>query len=315
MTEDIKLSTAELQPLAEGLAKIFVQRWDLYPQQMDNGSYICVKQPLTTNHLIAHLQGDITLGVYILNPDSQANFIVIDADDEDQFAQMVYLATSLAHQQVPTYLERSRRGGHLWFFFESAIPGIDVRAFGRGVLAAHDLTAGIELYPKQDALQDGPGSLIRLPFGVHRKDGNRYGFVHPSGRKLSPLLQEQMPLLFAPQTVSMAAFDTFKQLGQPKPPAPEFTPTEAARDTLSASIKAAISVQDFVSQYVELTSAGRGHCPFHDDRNHSFSINTEQNYWHCFAGCGGGSIIDFWMKRQGCDFKTAVGELAKLLLK
>ena len=73
-------------------------------------------------------------------------------------------------------------------------------------------------------------------------------------------------------------------------------------------------MQDFVSQYVELSHAGRGLCPFHDDQNASFSVNAERNYWHCFAGCGGGSIIDFWMKWQGCDFAEAVHELAELLL-
>lgn len=62
---------------------------------------------------------------------------------------------------------------------------------------------------KQDKLGDGPGSLIRLPFGVHRKDGNRYGFVHPSGKRIRSSVQEQIQLLSQPQTVSEAAFDEF----------------------------------------------------------------------------------------------------------
>ena len=59
---------------------------------------------------------------------------------------------------------------------------------------------------------------------------------------------------------------------------------------------------------------GAGLCPFHEDQHMSFSVNAERNYWHCFSGCGGGSIIDFWMKWQDCDFKTAVKELAVMLL-
>ena len=51
-------------------------------------------------------------------------------------------------------------------------------------------------------------------------------------------------------------------------------------------------------------------CPFHDDGHPSFSVNIEENYWHCFAGCGGGSIIDFYMKWNDCDFYTATKELA-----
>jgi DNA primase len=57
-----------------------------------------------------------------------------------------------------------------------------------------------------------------------------------------------------------------------------------------------------------------GLCPFHDDRHPNFCINEEGNYWHCFAGRGGGSVIDFWMKRQGCDFTMAVTELSEMLL-
>ncbi len=83
---------------------------------------------------------------------------------------------------------------------------------------------------------------------------------------------------------------------------------------MSERIKASVTVLDFVGQYVELSPNGRGLCPFHDDQRSSFSVNIEQNYWSCFAGCGGGSIIDFWMKWRKCDFKTAVKELAKMLL-
>jgi DNA primase len=55
-------------------------------------------------------------------------------------------------------------------------------------------------------------------------------------------------------------------------------------------------------------------CPFHNDQHPSLGVNAEKNYWYCFAGCGGGSVIDFWMKWRGCDFKTAVTELAGMVL-
>ncbi|MHA2433799.1 MAG: CHC2 zinc finger domain-containing protein, partial [Candidatus Thorarchaeota archaeon] len=43
-------------------------------------------------------------------------------------------------------------------------------------------------------------------------------------------------------------------------------------------------------------------------------VNDEGNYWHCFAGYGGGSVIDFWMNWRECDFTTAIKELAEMLL-
>jgi hypothetical protein len=33
-----------------------------------------------------------------------------------------------------------------------------------------------------------------------------------------------------------------------------------------------------------------GHCPLHDDRHASFSINFDKGAWCCFAGCGQGSL-------------------------
>ena len=86
---------------------------------------------------------------------------------------------------------------------------------------------------------------------------------------------------------------------------------------LSEQLKSSITVLEFISQYVELkpTSYGAaGLCPFHEDHHPSLSINDEENYWYCFAGCGGGSIIDYWMKCKDCDFTQAVTELAQMLL-
>jgi hypothetical protein len=315
MTKEKEISNQELAPLVDVLSETFIQRWDLYPQQIDNGSYLSIKQSLTKNHIQRHLQGEITLGVYLLDTESQARFIVIDADADDQMTEIMEMARSLEYHGLPSYLERSRRGGHLWLFFEEPILAKDARIFGKGLLKAHDMPADIELYPKQDALKDGPGSLIRLPFGVHRKDGNRYGFISPYGPPLRHNIQDQIPLFIDPKTVSESAFDEFWHIGQPTPKTPEFEATEIGGDTLSERIKRAISVKEFIGEYIELSESGRGHCPLHDDNNQSFSVNAEKNYWHCFAGCGGGSIIDFWMRMNGDDFTTSVGKLANMLIK
>ncbi len=38
-------------------------------------------------------------------------------------------------------------------------------------------------------------------------------------------------------------------------------------------------------------------CPFHDDRSASFS--TDDALWNCFAGCGGGDSVDFFVHATG----------------
>jgi DNA primase len=83
---------------------------------------------------------------------------------------------------------------------------------------------------------------------------------------------------------------------------------------LSERIKAAAPVRSFVLRYLELSPAGRGLCPFHDDQVASFSVNDAENFWYCFACERGGSIIDFWMAWQEIDFKIALRELAGMLL-
>lgn len=56
----------------------------------------------------------------------------------------------------------------------------------------------------------------------------------------------------------------------------------------------------------------RGFCPFHGDKlNPNFFIYLETNTWHCFAGCTGSDSIDFYMKLNNVDFKTALRKLGK----
>ena len=95
--------------------------------------------------------------------------------------------------------------------------------------------------------------------------------------------------------------------------------TSSIDEPLSTRLKATLSVHDYVSQYVELDQRGTGYCPFHDDRHKSFGVNQAENYWHCWAGCGGGSLIDFAMKwrakhGQPGDFTATLKALADELL-
>ena len=42
-----------------------------------------------------------------------------------------------------------------------------------------------------------------------------------------------------------------------------------------------------------------GLCPFHEDKNPSFSFNIETGNWKCFAGCGEGGYKTFQGKIRG----------------
>src|ERR1700733_12907666 len=55
------------------------------------------------------------------------------------------------------------------------------------------------------------------------------------------------------------------------------------------------------------------HCPFHDDRSPSLSVNLRTGVWKCQAGCGEGGLIDFEIKRSNCDRETAKLNIARIL--
>jgi hypothetical protein len=311
-----------LRPLAAILAQRFVQRWDQYPRQLDDGRYVTIHKPLHEEHLTAHLRGDITLATYALDPESRSRFLVLDADDEPDWRRLKAVAGAISEMGTEGYLERSRRGGHLWIFLAESKEGKELRTFASGMFGYFGID-GFEVFPKQDRLKSGPGSSIRLPFGVHRLTDQRYSFYDSHNHVLGPTLREQIILIAHPQMVSDDVFERFydhglalNKLEQEKgPPAWEPSEIEAEGETLADRIKQAIPVRQFVLQYVELSKSGRGLCPFHDDHVESFSVNDEGNYWNCFAGCGGGSVIDFWMKWNDCDFKTAVEDLSAMIFK
>jgi hypothetical protein len=183
-----ELPEFELSRLAVDLARRFVQRWDVHCLQLPDGRYIFVNEHLTLDHLLGHLRGDITLGTYLPDTQSKARFVVIDADDDVQFHNLLELAITLKEEEIPSYLELSRRGGHQWFFFAQPVSGSLARAFGLGLLAAHNLE-GCEVFPKQVKLREGPGSLIRMPLGIHQVTGLRYGFITRDREGLSTTMQ------------------------------------------------------------------------------------------------------------------------------
>ncbi len=318
----------EIAPeLVRGYTATFIPRFDLYPiQRSDTGRYVSVKKPLNLTLVEAHLQGDLTLGAYALNGQSLAKWICLDADDKPQWDNLWRMAHRLHRQGVTSYLEPSRRGGHLWLFL-SPIPGEQARRFGLQLQAEHDLL-DVELFPKQDELKTGPGSLVRLPLGIHRKDGRRYYFLKLNGQPLADTIRAQIELLASPTLVPEGFVRQLLAQApetSPRVATPQFIPWDDDHHLpeidlpLSERLKSRISVYEFASRFVELDERGRGKCPFHDDTHASFSIDRQRNYWHCFAGCGGGSLIDFWAKwretqGQPGDFTETIKELAAMLL-
>lgn len=310
----------------------FIPRTDFYPRQADNGNYYVIRKPLTERVVAAHLRGHITIGAYALSPDNKAKWLVFDADEPEHWHKLLTMADNLEQQDILLYRELSRRGGHLWLFTPPT-PGAIIRRFAKQLLREYKIpekrkdVPGIEIYPKQDTLVTGPGSLVRLPLGIHQVTGKRYSFVTADGHALAPTIRAQLKLLTNPTRVP-DPFIEHTLARVPKEPERILSPPprrkkyrkDRSDQPVSEKIKQAIPVAEFISAYVELDARGKGYCPFHDDQKKSFQVNGEHNFWSCYAGCGGGSIIDFWMRwreKDGEDssFKATVTDLAGMLLK
>jgi len=78
-----------------------------------------------------------------------------------------------------------------------------------------------------------------------------------------------------------------------------------------AEIKSRLDIGDLVGERVELSN-NKGFCPFHENsRTPAFAVFPTTQSWHCFGACNEGrDIFDYWQKLNGCDFVTALQELA-----
>ena len=80
---------------------------------------------LTAATIQRHLEGEITIGLYSINPASQrSKWVAIDADYDGAMEDLLKLQYYLLEDGVDAALEMSKRGGHLWIFMEKPA-GVD----------------------------------------------------------------------------------------------------------------------------------------------------------------------------------------------
>jgi hypothetical protein len=139
--------------------------------------------PLTDTVIENHLLGKETIGVYPLLPDETCWFVAVDFDKKTWQADSLAFMDTCRELNVPASLERSRsgNGGHVWIFFDRAVPAITACKLGCVILTQtmerrHQL--GLDSYdrffPNQDTMPKGGfGNLIALPLqAAPRKIGN-----------------------------------------------------------------------------------------------------------------------------------------------
>jgi hypothetical protein len=149
--------------------------------------------PVTDDVICWHLSGHddagqpFVAGVYPMLQDESCFFLAIDFDKQDWQQDVAAFLETSRELELPAALERSRsgRGGHIWFFFEGAIPAALARRLGSFLLTETmerrpdiGLDSYDRLFPNQDTLpQGGFGNLIALPLQKQARERGNSVFV------------------------------------------------------------------------------------------------------------------------------------------
>jgi len=145
--------------------------------------------PVTDEAIRWHLRGqdnhghDFVMGVYPMLLDETCFFLAADFDKTKWQDDIAAFWETCCQMNLPAALERSRsgKGGHIWFFFDEAVPATLARKLGAYILTETmerrpdiGLDSYDRFFPNQDTLpQGGFGNLIALPLQKRpRESGN-----------------------------------------------------------------------------------------------------------------------------------------------
>lgn len=189
------------------------------------------KSPVSYETFAKHLYGEELIGIYPLTDGSTVRWGCSDIDVDDLDAAR-NLQTALRVKSVPSYVEKTARGFHVWVFANDWIPAPIMR---RAFLSAHEVI-GLppkEVNPKQEEA-NGLGNYVRLPYpgGIDSMPENRYMLFD---REDEPMTLKQF---------IDSAYDTRVNINLLRPLAERHRPkTRAVLDQLqtSASVQEALT--------------------------------------------------------------------------
>ncbi|CAB4195369.1 Primase, C-terminal 1 [uncultured Caudovirales phage] len=206
----------ELIGLAVRLAKVFSGRDDAHgyygkatirehggKRTAPQSERRTVREPVTVEKWVAHLSGDIGLGIVPIRTDNTVSWGAIDIDSYGGFNHAA-LAQQLKDAGLPLIVCTSKSGGaHVFAFVGTPVPAAEMQAKLRDVCQYLGLSPGTEIFPKQTAVLAGAGDVgnwLNMPYQELRSTA-RYA-IKPDGR---PATLEEF--LTAAETVMQAHHD------------------------------------------------------------------------------------------------------------
>jgi len=164
----------------ETFMELFKGRSDAYGT-WEGGS---AKHPVVYTTFARHLYGEELIGIYPLTDDNMVMWgcTDIDVDDIDQARN---IQTAFQIKSIKSFVEKTRRGYHVWVFADDWTPASVMR---RAFLSAHQVVKvpPKEVNPKQEECT-GLGNYVRLPYpnGMNEMPENRYVLFNNSDEPMT----------------------------------------------------------------------------------------------------------------------------------
>ncbi len=258
---------------------VFAARTDAYAIWTDEG-WRAVREELTPSVVIGAFKGHKPVSSYTVGADNLTHVAALDVDLEDGLAIATKVARVMWAHGAPAFVERSRRGAHVWSILDARLPAIVVRRGLRAFLHLAEIAPDpkIELRPGSDRVgNDGLGFALRMPMMPHPATGRRYLLCNPETG--DPIGQSLSEILLA---FEQAPADAFALVAE------QWKPTVDPR-TIPSSFRRPRARDDDGPTVVELLGRmgitavpGRAvKCPFHDDRHPSLSVARDERRVFC----------------------------------
>lgn len=202
--------------LMEHFLNLFSGREDIFARQWANKSenksgYVPVRHAMTLSHVEEHLNGLKTYGIYLLKADSRVKCGVIDADINVEYrtgkinAEQKRVLYREKNYMISRIIENSsqcgirplleysgHKGYHFWYFFNQPVDASKMKSFLNRIVEPVNrdiFSFDLEVFPKQDKLSGkGFGNLVKLPLGIHRKNGKPSFFMECAKKDLESQL-------------------------------------------------------------------------------------------------------------------------------
>lgn len=94
----------------------------------------------------------------------------------------------------------------------------------------------------------------------------------------------------------------------------EFRPLLKSVRRCAESLRKSVRLHEIVEEYAMLQARGKrlvAHCPFHDDREQSFSVYTDTDGYFCSVCGAKGDVVQFLMDKESMTFGQALDALER----